>query len=155
MKAGRTVMIGLGALVSLGLLTVEEAHSGQQGGPTTCSQATLKGQYLFGGSGTLSPPAFGVTEPSVYNSAGFHIFNGDGTGMDFVTFSVNGVDQYVTSPVDFVYTLNSDCTGTATVLPSGPHFDIFVAVDGSALSTIDTDPGVAGSEVQRRVGFDR
>jgi hypothetical protein len=119
---------------------------------TRCTLDTLEGQYLFAGSGTLFPPAFGVTAPSVENSAGYHIFNGDGTGMDFVKFTVNGVDQNVPSPVRIKYTLNSDCTGTLSV-QNGPNLDIFVAVDGSELSTINTDKGVAAAEgPDRRVG---
>src|SRR5687767_15948537 len=45
-----------------------------------CTLATLKGRYLFATYGMLLPPAFGVTEPTPGASAGFHIFNGDGTG---------------------------------------------------------------------------
>jgi hypothetical protein len=116
---------------------------------------TLKGQYLFAGSGTLFPPAFGVKAPSVAASAGYHIFNGDGTGIDFVTFTVNGIDQNVPSPLAITYTLNSDCTGTLAV-HNGPNLDIFVAVDGSQLSTINTDPGVSFSEGPNpRVGSSR
>jgi len=141
--------VGIAALVSVALLTVER---GDADGATRCTLATLQGQYLFAGSGTLFPPAFGVTEPSSANSAGYHIFNGDGTGTDFVTFSVNGVNQNVPSPVAITYTLNSDCTGTYTV-KNGPHFNIFVARDGEELSVIDVDPGVAFSEgPNRRVG---
>jgi hypothetical protein len=98
-----------------------------------CTLATLKGQYLFAGSAMLFPPASGIPEgtpPSVGSSAGYHIFNGDGTGMDFVTFTLNGVDQHVPSPVLITYTLNHDCTGTYSV-QNGPNFDIFVAFDGS------------------------
>ena len=46
-------------------------------------------------TGTLFPPAFGVTEPSVSTAAGYSIYNGDGTGTDYVTFTVNGVNQNV------------------------------------------------------------
>jgi hypothetical protein len=107
-----------------------------------CTLATLNGQYLFAGSGTLLPPAVGVTKQSVAASAGYHIFNGDGTGTDFVTFTVNGVNQNVPSPVAITYTLNHDCTGTYSV-QNGPHFDMFAAVDGSELSVIVTDPGLS------------
>jgi len=130
--------LGIAALLSVGLLTVEQ---GDADGATGCTLATLKGQYLFAGSGTLA------------NSAGYHIFNGDGTGTDFVTFVVNGVNQQVPSPAAITYTLKSDCTGTYTVQPFGPHFNIFVARDGEELSVIVTDPGVAFSEgPNRRVG---
>ena len=85
-----------------------------------------------------------VPSPLTTNSAGFHIFNGDGTGSDFVTFSLNSIDQHVPSPVATTYTLNSDCTGTYSV-KNGPNFDIFVAVDSSALTVIQTDPGTSDS----------
>jgi hypothetical protein len=132
--------IGLGALVSAGPLAVDKAYGGGREG--ICTLATLNGQYLFNGTGTLFPPAFGLTSgTAIGTSAGFHIFNGDGTGMDFVTFTLNGVNLNVPSPVTTTYTLNQDCTGTYSVPSAGLHFDIFVAVDGSALTTIDTDPG--------------
>ena len=150
MKRAGLWAIGIGALVSVGPLTVEQGYAGENGGK--CTLATLNGQYMFGGPGMLFPPAFGVTAPSSAASAGFHIFNGDGTGTDFVTFSVNGIDQHVPSPVPITYTLNSDCTGTYSV-QNGPNFDIFVAVDGSALSVIDTDPGVSDAQgLNPRVG---
>jgi hypothetical protein len=142
--------IAIGVLVGVGPLAVEQGYAGDHEGK--CTLATLNGQYLFAGSGTLFPPAFGVTAPSVAASAGYHIFNGDGTGTDFVTFTVDGVDPNVPSPVPITYTLKPDCTGTYSV-QNGPNFDIFVAVDGSGLSNIDTDPGVSFSEVNQRVGF--
>ena len=145
MKRAGLWAIGIGALVGAGLLPMGRAYAGEGEHPSRCTLATLNGQYMFGGPGTLFPPAFGVTAPSTAASAGFHIFNGDGTGTDFVTFSVNGIDQHVPSPVPITYTLSSDCTGTYSV-QNGPNFDIFVAVDGSALSVIDTDPGVSDAQ---------
>ena len=143
-------VIGTGVLISVGLLTVEHGYADENDRTTKCTLATLKGRYLFAGTGTRLPPA--VEEPTPTASAGYHIFNGDGTGTDFVTFSVNGIDQHVPSPVPITYTLNSDCTGTYSV-QNGPNFDIFVAVDGSALSTIDTDPGVSDAQgLNPRVG---
>src|SRR6516165_7920468 len=136
----------------MGPLAVPEAYAGENEGK--CTLATLNGQYLFAGSGMLLPPA--VPSPLTTNSAGFHVFNGDGTGSDFVTFSLNGIDQHVPSPVAITYTLNPDCTGTYQVPSGGLHFDIFVAVDGSALTVIQTDPGATGLQVvQPRVGSSR
>src|ERR1700741_19471 len=112
MKRAGLWAIGIVALASVGPLAVEEAYAGENDHPSKSAVVTLKGQYMFGGPGMLFPPAFGVTAPSSAASAGFHIFNGDGTGTDFVTFSVNGIDQHVPSPVPITYTLNSDCTGT-------------------------------------------
>ena len=150
MKRAGLWAIGIGVLVSMGPLAVPEGYAGESEG--RCTLATLNGQYLFAGSRMLLPPA--VPSPLTINSAGFHIFNGDGTGTDFVTFSLNGADQNVPSPVALTYTLNHDCTGTYSVPSANLHFDIFVAVDGSALTVIQTDSGAADSQgPQPRVGF--
>jgi hypothetical protein len=143
MKRAGLTAIGIGVLVSMGLLTVKPGYADENDRVTKCTLATLKGRYLFAGTGTLLPPAFGVTEPSLSSAAGYHIFNGDGTGTDFVTFLVNGIIVPVTSPTPVTYTLNSDCTGTYTVL-GGPNTDIFVSPNGDELAVINTDPGVVG-----------
>jgi hypothetical protein len=142
MKRAGLWAIGIGALAGASLITMEPAYAGENDRPTRCTLATLNGQYLFGGTGMLLPPA--VTSPVTTASAGFHIFNGDGTGTDFVTLTVNGIDQHVPSPVATTYTLNPDCTGTFSV-QNGPNIDIFVAVDGSSMAGINTDPGVVGA----------
>jgi hypothetical protein len=116
-----------------------------------------EGQYLVGANGMLIPPVplFSIpagTPSLVTAAAGYSIYNGDGTGTDYVTFTVNGINANVTSPTPTKYTLNPDCTGTKTVLPSGPHFDIFVALDGDGLTAIATDTGFAVSESDRRTG---
>jgi hypothetical protein len=146
MKCVGLLAISIGIVASVG---VGPGYAGEN--EKGCSLATLNGQYPFGGSFTLFPPAFGVTAPSTGSSAGYHIFNGDGTGADFVTFSLNGIDQHAPSPVATTYTLNSDCTGTFSV-KNGPNFDIFVAVDGSQLASTETDPGAAAAGVSLRVG---
>ena len=156
-RAGRWA-IGIAALATVGPLAAAAVYAGEN--ERGCTLATLNGQYLFNGTGTLFPPAFGVTSASTGTSAGFHIFNGDGTGTDFVAFSINGTIVVPSSSTPITYTLNPDCTGTYQVPSAGSaglNFDIFVAIDGSALITIETDPG-AGAIFwgpQPRVGFDR
>jgi hypothetical protein len=68
-------LIGMGMLASVGLLTVEQGFADEIDRATKCTLARLTGQYLFAGSATLFPPAFGVAELSVGNSAGYHIFS--------------------------------------------------------------------------------
>jgi len=101
-----------------------------------------------------APPAFGVTAPTLAADAGFETFNGDGTGTDIVTLRVNGVIQFHNFVASTRYTLNPNCTGTITVSVNGgpgPTFDIFVAPDGEAFSSIATDPGNYPSRIERRV----
>jgi hypothetical protein len=141
--------IGLALLPSAGFL-VAPADAGDGG--TKCSLETLKGQYLGPASGTVFPPAFGVTEPAVSEAAGYSIFNGDGTGTDYVTFTVNGVVIVDRNVTPFTYTLNSDCTGTRTV-SNGPNFIIYARFDGSAVNEIATAPtGFAVSAIAERTG---
>jgi hypothetical protein len=143
--------LGIGVLVSVGFLTAAQAFADDNDGATRCTVKTLKGRYLFAGSGTALPPAFGVTEPSLTTSAGYHIFRGDGTGTDTVTFSINGnvVLENFISPTS--YTVNPDCTGTFSV-SSRPSFDLFISPDGEELVMIATDPGhVLAEGPQRRV----
>jgi hypothetical protein len=132
--------IGMGVLVSMGLLTTGQGYADENDRATKCTLATLKGRYLFAGSGTALPPAFGVTEPSLTTSAGYHVFRGDGTGTDTVTFSINGnvVLENFVSPTS--YTVNPDCTGTFSV-SSRPSFDLFISPNGEQLVMIATDPG--------------
>jgi len=117
----------------------------------TCTLETLKGRYLFAWSGAVLPPAFGVTEQTLSGAAGYHTFNGDGTGTDTVTVRIGTtiVLENIVAPI--TYTVNSDCTGTYTV-QDGPAFDIFIAPNGAELTVIETDPGVIGFQApQKRV----
>jgi hypothetical protein len=143
-------MTGLAALVSLGLLGVESANAGQPGGSSTCSLATLKGLYMFSQNGyvtingSLAPE--GVT--------GKAIFQGNGTFTSLATLSLGG-NIVPDDAAPGTYTLNSDCTGTVTVLMTAPtpdvHLDVFVAPDGNEFFTIQTDPGNVLSGTERRV----
>jgi hypothetical protein len=151
MKRVSILVIGIGVVVTLGLLTVEGGSA--RGEKATCNLATLKGRYLFATYGTLLPPAFGLKEPTPGASAGFHIFNGDGTGTDIVTVRIGGkiVLKKVAAPIS--YTVNADCTGSYTVrVPDGPSFDLFVAPQGEAVALIATAPeGNYVSSIDERV----
>ena len=128
---GQALMFGQGLMV------------GHDVDKPTCTLATLKGRYLFGGVTTLLPPALGVTQPSLSSAAGYHIYNGDGTGTDVVTVRNNGetvLENFVT-PTS--YTINPDCTGTVTVT-NGPSFGLFTAPSGEEVVLIDTTPGGIG-----------
>jgi len=104
-----------------------------------CSLATLKGRYLFADSGTVLPPAFGQTQPTFGADAGFHIFNGDGTGTDVVTVRIGDTVLLENAVFPISYTVNADCTGTYEV-QGGPSFGLFIAADGDEFAAIATGP---------------
>jgi hypothetical protein len=143
------IMIVCGLVVA-GLIAVEPGIAEET--QPTCTLKTLKGRYLFADKGTILPPAFGVTGPTPGADAGFHLFNGDGTGTDIVTLRVNGVTVLENAVVPISYTVKADCTGTIKVLvPGGPSFVIFIAPSGEAIATIAADPGNYVSSIDRRV----
>ena len=75
--------------------------------------------------------------PTPGADAGFHIFNGDGTGTDIVTFRINAVTVLENQAVPISYTVNADCTGRYTTLvPGGPSFNLFIAPDGESIAVI-------------------
>ena len=122
-RVGLWMAIGIGIFISGSLLTVEPGYA--EGKEQTCTVKTLKGRYLFALNSTLLPPAFGVTEPTPSSAADFHAFNGDGTGTDIVTFRLGGATVLENSVAPISYTVNSDCTGSYTVLSGGPSFGLF------------------------------
>ena len=84
-RVGLWAAMGIGIFITVGLLTVEPGYAGEKKHAPMCTLETLKGRYLFAQQAMLLPPAFGITEPTPGADAGFHIFNGDGTGTDIVT----------------------------------------------------------------------
>jgi hypothetical protein len=151
-----TWVAGIAILGSAAVLTVAQGVAQgfpQNDGAPKCSVATLKGRYMFAAPAIIFPPAFGLTEQAVGNAAGFHVFNGDGKGQDYVTFTLNGVDQHVPSPAPFKYTLEENCTGTYTLQPPGiglPAFNIFVSPNGSEMTSINTEGSSAASYTPSR-----
>jgi hypothetical protein len=140
MKRAGLWALGIGALVSLGTLAVQQGYAGDNDGKTKCTLATLKGRYLFTATGTLLPSAAGE-EPILVSVAGFHIFDGNGRGEDIVTVLRKGSIELERAAIPVTYILDSDCTGTYT-LPDNTSFDIFVSPNGDELAAIATAPGV-------------
>jgi hypothetical protein len=151
MKLTAAVVLGIGLVVTVGLLTVEPGYAEEEEKAPRCTLATLKGRYLFGSIATLLDP--GEPDPLVKQQllavAGYHIFHGDGTGKDIVAASINGVSVENNagkhpdrSEYDIRYTVNPDCSGTYTVPAAGASFGLFVAPNGVELIVIGTTPGV-------------
>ena len=139
-----TVLVAIAGLSLSGSVAASNSDEGVQG----CTLATLKGRYLVADAGTLLPPA--VPQPTLTAWAGFHVFNGDGTGHDIVTGRFDGqiTLENVVAPIS--YSVNADCTGSLTVV-GGPTFGLFIAPDGESSASITTDPGGTGASVHRRV----
>jgi hypothetical protein len=146
-------MIGIGLLITVGLMTGEQGYAEKEDDTPTCTLKTLKGRYLFGGIATqLDPDAPDpLVKQQLIAVAGTRTLNGDGTGTDLVTVTINGVlvrENFVT-PI--TYTVNPDCSGTITILATGESIGIFIAPHGEELMTIGTTPGSVAVSPSRRV----
>jgi hypothetical protein len=115
-----------------------------------CSNATLKGLYMFAQSGYTTVSGSLVPE----GITGKAIFHGNGKFDSLATISIGG-DIIPDDAAPGTYTVNSDCTGTVTVIMTPPtpdvHLDIFVAPDGNKFFTIQTDAGNVLSGTEQRV----
>lgn len=140
-------------VLGLAMSTVASAQGQDTGDSPTCTLRTLQGRYLFAWSGAVLPPAFGVAEPTAGGSAGYHTFNGDGTGTDTVTVRIGNTIVLEKVVVPITYTVNADCTGSYTVnVPGGPSFDLFIAPNGEEFATFGTAPaGNQLASIDRRV----
>jgi hypothetical protein len=136
--------------MSLGLLYAQQAHSWEEGGPTSCSNATLKGLYMYANSG------FQSVSPSLVPLAvtGKNIFYGNGKFDSLATLSIGGT-IIPNDEAPGTYTVNSDCTGTAIVhmKPPAPdvHLQWFVAPDGDLIFSTETDSGTVLTGTLQRV----
>ena len=114
----------------------------------TCSEATLRGTYLFSLVGfTVGQGPFAI--------GGQDVYDGHGNARAVFTSSTNGrITSFIRTTGK--YTVNPDCTGSVS-FSDGTTDDLFVAPDGSQLVFVQTNPGSvrAGSEQRvtaRRVG---
>ena len=146
----RTAVLGSAvcALAAAGTLLV--TGSAQASGPTepahssACDLTTLKGTYLFEGTGAS---VSGTTTPTAF--AGSEHFSGTGAVTGSSTFSSGGT-IFPRSPFTGTYTLTADCTGTLTI-GTTLHFDIYVAPSGEKVTYVQTDPGSVSAATETRV----
>ena len=99
-----------------------------------CSEATLKGTYLFAYDG------FGIkgNDQIPFAVAGYDVFDGNGNINSVSSFNVNGKITRK-EHVSGTYSVNADCTSTA-IYEDGTHYDQFIAPDGSKFTFVQTKP---------------
>ena len=129
-------------IAAAGLGPVDAARANEK-----CELKTLSGLYVFSATGFIIPAAPAPAQPKAIVE--FIRFNGDGT-IDgrAATRSLNGVigqfpDQ--SGPggsytVTSLATSDRGCLGTIT-FAGGPHFDLFIPLDGQEFWMIQTDAG--------------
>jgi hypothetical protein len=129
------------AALALGIAPNARADEG-------CSNATLKGTFVFKGVGFIVSPA---TVAGPFADVNTLTFDGNGAATGTGIVSQNGNIVPVTETG--TYKVNSDCTGTYEVLlsPFGFTAHYYFVIDASGeLQIICTDSGVAFSGTARR-----
>ena len=97
--------------------------------PASCSASQINGTYAFNGNGFLTTSAGAIS--GVTDFSGLMQFNGPGTVAATWYISAGGSTQMVTA--SGTYSVNSNCTGTATLTDSaGNRESVTVTVTAAA-----------------------
>jgi hypothetical protein len=123
-------------LVALaGVLAMGTGYAKDETEAAKCSEATLKGTYLFAGDGV----AIKGDDQLPFSYAGYEVFDGQGKVKQVFTLNINGKKVIRNETISGTYTVEADCTGTATYA-DGSRYDQFIAPDGSQLTFVQTHP---------------
>ena len=109
-----------------------------------CSVETLEGDYRGNLSGVRSTGLFALQFRDT--------FNGDGTGTGSTTLMTETSGPTSTTTT-LIYTLDSDCTGTLTVVRSdgsAAHYNIVVVKHATEVDYLGTDSGVVATGTARK-----
>ena len=150
MRAIRRHMICSLCVLGLGYLGLQLGHPPSALADMGCSNATLKGTYIYAYDG-WQIDADKVRKPFAFS--GIEIYNGDGTVRGIFSGSTDGV---VSRMVGYTgtSTIHPNCTGEQTFTDDNgdvTHNDIFVAPSGEAFTFVQTDPGFVSAGSERRV----
>ena len=107
-----------------------------------CSEATLKGTYLFAQNGV----EIKGNDHRPFAIAGYDVFDGNGEVRGVSSGNFNG-EVFRKDPFTGTYTVKANCTGTVAYR-DGPQIDVFIAPDGSKFAFVRTDSEFVGA------GFD-
>jgi hypothetical protein len=124
------VVVGAAALPTVGAGYAKDENASR----AKCSEATLKGTYLFAQNGV----EIKGDEQRPVAIAGYDVFDGNGEVKGVDSGNFNG-EVFRNDRFTGTYTVKANCTGTATY-SDGTRYDQFIAPDGSILTFVLTKP---------------
>jgi hypothetical protein len=136
--------------MSFVLLALGLAASSAVTAHASCNNFTIKGSYAF----TIHGQIFTPNGPLLVDGIAKTTFDGNGNLTQVDAVALNGHIQLVWRPGTGTYTVNSDCTGTMTLMNQDQpplHLAIVVSQSGDIIHTVVTDPGVAVTSDAERV----
>jgi hypothetical protein len=116
----------------------------------TCTNATLTGSFGYTNTGTI----LAGPEAGPFGGVGRQTFDGKGNTQATATVSVNGTIYHAT--IKGTYVVNSDCTGSMTLVGSAGtetftnHVDLVIVLGGTEFRAINTDPGIVLTTVGKK-----
>jgi hypothetical protein len=122
-----------------------------------CSNATLTGTFAYSNTGFFTAAAAPPLQAGPFAGVGVETFDGNGGTTATMWVSINGNILQVT--IKGTYSVNSDCTGTLTLVPSIvsppltlPPGQVFFVIDdnGGEFRAINTISGHVITTVGRR-----
>ncbi|HEV7510673.1 MAG TPA: hypothetical protein VGO27_03180 [Candidatus Acidoferrum sp.] len=131
-------------------LMVLVASSGAMAGSRECTGSTIKGSYAFTIHGQILMPG----GPLLVDGIAKTTFDGNGELTQVSAVAINGNIPLIWSPSSGTYTVNSDCTGTMTLISTGQptlHLAILVSQSGNHIHTVITDRGFAATSDAERI----
>ena len=124
------LLVGVVAVLAVGTgYAKDEENAGAK-----CSEATLKGTYLFDGDGVEIKD----NEQLPFALAGYEVFDGNGKVKTVFSANLNG-EITRNETLSGTYSVEADCTGTATY-SDGTRDDQFIAPDGSEFTFVQIHP---------------
>jgi hypothetical protein len=109
-----------------------------------CSEATLKGTYLFAQNGV----EIKGDEQRPFAIAGYDVFDGNGEVKGVASANFNGKITR-NEPLPGTYSVKANCTGTFT-FTNGTRYDMFIAPDGSMFAFVRTNPEIVSAGFEQR-----
>jgi hypothetical protein len=126
------------------------ASSAVQARARECTDSTIRGTYAFTIHGQILTPG----GPLLVDGIAKTTFDGDGELTQVDAVAINGNIPVIWHPSTGTYTVNSDCTGTMTLISTGQptlHLAIIVSQSSNHIHTVVTDPGFATTSDAERV----
>jgi hypothetical protein len=149
--AGGVALILLLVVGAAALLTTVGAGYAKDEDATSrakCSEATLKGTYLFAQNGVEIKD----NDQVPFAVAGYDVFDGNGKVRGVSSGNFGG-EVFRKEPFTGTYSVKANCTGTVTFRGGGSatQGDVFIAPDGSEFAFVRTDPEDVAAGIDSRV----
>jgi hypothetical protein len=144
------LLMVLGVVGLVGVLAVGTGIANDENASSRakCSDATLKGTYLFAQNGV----EIKGNDQRPFALAGYDVFDGQGKVRGVSSGNFGG-EVFRKDPFTGTYSVKANCTGTVTFRGGGSatQGDVFIAPDGSKFAFVRTNPEFVAAGIDSRV----